>query len=118
MLSIEADYLQQQPDNRLPGSQGGESFLPLWFTLVSSGIEALRQSSRYALDQAQLFSTQLDKLTGWPIFTSPSGIVCFETDQDLDTLIQQGILSTAKINNKEVYRAVFINKQTLAEAII
>ena len=118
MLSIEADYLQQQPDNRLPGSQGGESFLPLWFTLVSSGIEALRQSSRYALDQAQLFSTQLDKLTGWPIFTSPSGIVCFETDQDLDTLIQQGILSTAKRNNKEVYRAVFINKQTLAEAII
>jgi len=70
------------------------------------------------LDQAQLFSTQLDKLTGWPIFTSPSGIVCFETDQDLDTLIQQGILSTAKRNNKEVYRAVFINKQTLAEAII
>ena len=118
MLSIEADYLQQQPNNRLPGSQGGESFLPLWFTLVSSGVETLRQSSRFTLEQAQFFSARLNELTNWPTFTSPSGIVCFETNKNLDKLLQQGILSTAKRNNKEVYRAVFANKQINAKALI
>lgn len=118
MMSIEADYLQQQPDNILPGSQGGEVFLPLWFTLVSSGIDTLRHNSRHALEQAGLFATLLTQYTNWPIFTSPSGIICFETDQNLEVLIQQGILSTAKRNQKSVYRTVFTANTTMATAII
>jgi glutamate/tyrosine decarboxylase-like PLP-dependent enzyme len=118
MMSIEADYLQQQPDNILPGSQGGEAFLPLWFTLVSSGIDTLRHNSRHALEQARLFATLLAQHTNWPIFTSPSGIICFETDQNLERLIQQGILSVAKRNQKSVYRTVFTANTTKATAII
>jgi glutamate/tyrosine decarboxylase-like PLP-dependent enzyme len=118
MMSIEADYLQQQPDSSLPGSQGGEAFLPLWFTLISSGVDSLRKNSSHALEQAQVFAACLTEQTQWSVFNSPSGIVCFETEKNLAPLIQQGVLSTAQRNNKAVYRVVFIGHHIKAKAII
>ena len=118
MMSFEADYLQHQPDSRLSGSQGGEAFLPLWLTLVSSGINSLRRDSQHALEQAQCFTTFLTEQTNRPIYSSPSGIVCFETEKDLQRLVQQGVLSTAKRRNKPVYRAVFIGSHVKAKALI
>lgn len=118
MVSIEADYLHQPPDNILPGSQGGEAFLPLWLNVATSGMNALRENSRYALAQAQLFATLLAEQSNWTLHTSPSGIVCFETAKKLDDLIHQGVLSTAKKNHRAVYRAVFIGNHVMADAII
>ncbi|MBT3504349.1 MAG: aspartate aminotransferase family protein [Piscirickettsiaceae bacterium] len=118
MMSIEADYLHHQPDSKLPGSQGGQAFLPLWFTLISSGVESLRCNSRHALGQAQLFTEFLAEQTQWPIFRSPSGIVCFETEEKLTSLIQQGVISTAQRNNRTVYRTVFIGNHIKAKALI
>ena len=109
MMSIDADYLQQPPAATLTGSRGGEAFLPLWFTIASLGVKTLREQSRFPLIQAQHFAEQLANRTAWPIYTSPSGIVCFEAPNDLTALVKIGILSRAKIAHKAVYRVVFIS---------
>ena len=118
MMSINADYLQQPPAASLTGSRGGEAFLPLWFTIASLGVKTLREQSRFPLIQAQHFAKQLANRTAWPIYTSPSGIVCFEAPKDLTGLVKTGILSQAKITRKSVYRAVFISTLVRSEELI
>ena len=118
MMSINADYLQQPPAASLTGSRGGEAFLPLWFTIASLGVKTLREQSRFPLIQAQHFAKQLANRTAWPIYTSPSGIVCFEAPKDLTALVKIGILSQAKIAHKAVYRAVFISSLVCSEELV
>ena len=118
MMSIDANYLQQPPAASLNGSRGGEAFLPLWFTIASLGVKTLREQSRFPLAQAQHFAEQLADRTSWPIYTSPSGIVCFEAPKDLTGLVKTGILSQAKITRKSVYRAVFISTLVRSEELI
>ena len=118
MMSIDANYLQQPPAASLNGSRGGEAFLPLWFTIASLGVKTLREQSRFPLIQAQHFAKQLANRTAWPIYTSPSGIVCFEAPKDLTALVKIGILSQAKITRKSVYRAVFISTLVRSEELI
>ena len=118
MMSIDADYLQQPPASSLTGSRGGEAFLPLWFTIASLGVKTLRKQSRFPLIQAQHFAEQLANRTAWPIYTSPSGIVCFEAPKDLTALVKIGILSQAKIAHKAVYRAVFISSLVCSEELV
>jgi glutamate/tyrosine decarboxylase-like PLP-dependent enzyme len=118
MMPIEADYLQQAPSASLTGSRGGEVFLPLWFTIASLGVDALRQQSRLPLIQAQRFAEQLADRTTWPIYTSPTGIVCFETQKDLTELVKLGVLSQAKRAHKKVYRVVFTSTLVRANALI
>jgi glutamate/tyrosine decarboxylase-like PLP-dependent enzyme len=118
MMSIDANYLQQPPVASLNGSRGGEAFLPLWFTIASLGVKTLREQSRFPLAQAQHFAEQLADRTSWPIYTSPSGIVCFEAPKDLTGLVKTGMLSQAKIARKSVYRAVFISTLVRSEELI
>ena len=118
MMSIDANYLQQPPAASLNGSRGGEAFLPLWFTIASLGVKTLREQSRFPLAQAQHFAEQLADRTSWPIYTSPSGIVCFEAPKDLTALVKIGILSQAKIAHKAVYRAVFISSLVCSEELV
>ena len=118
MMPIEADYLQQAPSDSLTGSRGGEAFLPLWFTIASLGVDALRQQSRLPLIEAQHFAEQLADKTTWPIYTSATGIVCFETQKDLTELVKLGVLSQAKRAEKSVYRLVFTSTLVRANALI
>lgn len=120
MLMADANYLEHQPQQTLPGSYGGELFLPLWMTIMSSGIGELRQNIRHRLQQAELFATELKIKTDWWVHHAKTGIVCFQItgDADLKELIIKGIFSRAKINNKHVYRAVFASNATQASALI
>lgn len=118
MMPIEADYLQQAPSASLTGSRGGEAFLPLWFTIASLGVDALRQQSRLPLIEAQRFAERLADRTTWPIYTSATAIVCFETQKDLTDLVNFGILSQAKRADKAVYRVVFTSTRVNANALI
>ena len=119
MLSADANYLQHPPFNSLPGSRGGELFLPLWLTLMNSGVDSLRQQLRLRLEQAEQFARQLKQRTNWQIYHSPTGIVCFTTNQaDLTDLVNKGVFSQAKIAEKDVYRAVFASPNTKADILI
>ncbi|HHA19111.1 MAG TPA: aspartate aminotransferase family protein [Methylophaga sp.] len=119
MLSADADYLQHPPLNSLPGSRGGEFFLPLWLTLMNSGVDSLRQQVSLRLEQAEQFSSQLEQSTNWQVYHSPTGIVCFHTDKvDLTHLVDNGTLSQAKIAGKDVYRAVFASPNTKADSLL
>lgn len=119
MLSADADYLQHPPVNSLPGSRGGELFLPLWLTLMNLGVDSLRQQIRFRLDQAEQFANQLQQSTDWQVYRSPTGIVCFHPKQaDLTDLVDKGILSQARIAGKDVYRAVFASSNTKADVLV
>ncbi|NQZ52691.1 MAG: aspartate aminotransferase family protein [Piscirickettsiaceae bacterium] len=120
MLDSNVDYLEFTPSNSLPGSRGGELFLPLWLTLMGEGIDALREKIRLRLGQAESFSSQLKQRTDWEIYSSPTGIVCFHINRsvDLTLLVEQGIFSQASILGTNVYRAVFASPNTKATALI
>ena len=118
MIAMDVDYLQQSPSSNLSGSRGGEAFLPLWYTLASLGTKTLQQLYRAPLEQAQQFAEQLSKKTTWPTHRSPSGIVCFETHQDLAELVCLGMLSQAKRANRTVYRVVFTGTLVRADALL
>lgn len=120
MLPADSSYLEQTPLNNLPGSRGGELFLPLWLTLIHSGSDSLRTYTQKRLEQATRFAMQLKSLSNWVIYPSHTGIICFKPDKiiDLSSLIEQGVLSQTRINNTRVYRAVFASSHTSAESII
>lgn len=118
MFSQPVDYLSQVPKQQIHGSRGGEHFLPLWYSLHTDGIEGLRQFCRSALEQATQFTQALAEETAWPITTSPTGIVCFNTECDLDALVSNGILSKAQHNAKTVYRVTFIGRNTHATELM
>lgn len=120
MLSADSSYLEQLPLNSLPGSRGGELFLPLWLTLLHSGSKHLLIYTRQRLEQAEIFATQLEKESNWTIYRSHTGIVCFKPSEDINLkqLIVQGVLSQARLNNEYVYRAVFAGSYTKAESLI
>lgn len=118
MFSQPVDYLSQVPKQQIHGSRGGEHFLPLWYSLHTDGIEGLRQFCRSALEQATQFTQALAEETAWPITTSPTGIVCFNTECDLDTLVSNGTLSKAQHNDETVYRVTFIGKNTNATELM
>ncbi|NQY27397.1 MAG: aminotransferase class V-fold PLP-dependent enzyme [Piscirickettsiaceae bacterium] len=120
MLSADSSYLEQSPMNSLPGSRGGELFLPLWLSLIHSGSDSLQRHTQQRLQQAELFVKRLGGESNWTIYPSNTGIVCFRPDKgiDLASLIEQGVLSQADINNEKVYRVVFANAQTTANSLI
>ena len=120
MLSADSSYLEQSPLNSLPGSRGGELFLPLWLTLMHSGIEHLRTYTQQRLAQAKMFKERLEIESRWYVYPSNTGIVCFKPDKEIDltSLVEQGVLSQATINNERVYRAVFASSHTKADSLI
>lgn len=115
---LEVDYLSQTPKKTLAGSYGGELFLPLWLSL-QVGKDELINHIKERLRQAELFAQLLKNKTLWTVWHSPTGIVCFSTNnqQDLSLLEQKGVFSQAKINGQGVYRAVFSSPSTKAEAL-
>lgn len=120
LFKSDANYLEEQPQQTLPGSYGGELFLPLWANIMFNGVGSLRKQIQHCLIQADYFFEQLKNRTDWWLHKSDTGIVCFRpnvTSNDLNILIEQGLFSEAKVNGKEVYRAVFTSN-TQAEALI
>ena len=113
------DYLMHDPKQTLPGSYGGELFLPLWLSLTLSGKQALINQIEYRLQQSKTFYKTLNKQTDWWTFFSPTGMVCFKpsNNYDFSPLIQQGIISEIKMNNRSVYRAVFASDKTQATVL-
>ena len=87
-----------------------------------NGIDGLRKQSQQRLSQAKKFAMQLRSRSNWWIHHSNTGIVCFQPDSNainnLDALLMQGLFSRAKVNNKEVYRAVFASPNTQAETLL
>jgi glutamate/tyrosine decarboxylase-like PLP-dependent enzyme len=113
----QTDYLAQAPTQRLMGSYGAEVFLPLWLNLTMLGEDWFVEQTRQRLTQAAKFSALLQQHTDWKVFTGGTGIVCFSTDQDLTKLVEQGVLSLARIKDIPVYRTVFADYQTEAERL-
>ncbi|OUR65979.1 hypothetical protein A9Q79_02465 [Methylophaga sp. 42_25_T18] len=121
LFSAEASYLTQQPLQSLPGSYGGELFLPLWSSIMFNGVSSLRKQIEQRLSQAEQFAMQLELRSDWWIHHSCTGIVCFQpntTINKLDTLLALGYLSRAKVNGRNVYRAVFSAPNTQAATLI
>jgi len=118
-IDVEADYLSQAPKNTIAGSYGGELFLSLWFSLLSNK-NGLINDVRCRLEQAQLFAQKLKKSTDWTVWHSPTGIVCFMPSNENTRLELEAIsiFSQAKINNQPVFRVVFTNETTKADALI
>ena len=122
LFDADASYLEQQPQKTLSGSYGGELFLPLWSDIMFNGVETLRKDIQQRLSQATQFSAQLSSRSDWWLHLSATGIVCFQpkvtTTNNLDQLVEQGLFSRAKVNGREVYRAVFASPNTQAETLI
>jgi glutamate/tyrosine decarboxylase-like PLP-dependent enzyme len=122
LFEADANYLEQQPQKTLSGSYGGELFLPLWSDIMFNGVDTLRKDIQHRLSQAKQFATQLSSRSDWWLHHSATGIVCFQpkvtTSDNLDKLIIQGLFSQAKVNGREVYRAVFASPNTQAETLI
>ncbi|MDH5358767.1 MAG: pyridoxal-dependent decarboxylase [Gammaproteobacteria bacterium] len=120
MLSADTSYLERPPLLNFHGSRGGEFFLPLWLTLMHSGIDDLREQVQQRLQQANSLAKQLQKHTDWHVHQSETGIVCFRpaSSVDLTDLVNQRILSKAKVAGQDVYRAVFASSNTRANAVI
>jgi len=120
LFGADASYLEQQPQQTLPGSYGGELFLSLWSNIMLSGVGSLRNQIQQCLSQADFFAAHLKKHSDWWFHQSKTGIICFkpsEVTNDLDVLITQGVFSKAKMNGNDVYRAVFA-PTTQASALI
>jgi len=121
LFEAEASYLEQPPQQILPGSYGGELFLPLWSNIMFNGVNSLRKQVEQRLLQAEQFAEQLTLRSDWWIHQSCTGIVCFQPDtanNSLDALLALGYFSRAKVNGKDVYRAVFANPHTQATTLI
>jgi len=117
---IDVDYLTQAPKQTIGGSYGGELFLPLWCSLIVNGKQSFSDRIDQRLKQAELFALALKQHTDWWLLQSATGIVCFRpsTDIDLTKLINLGLLSTAKIKGRSVYRIVFTNHTSQAEPVL
>jgi glutamate/tyrosine decarboxylase-like PLP-dependent enzyme len=112
-------YLSDAPTDRLAGSHGAELFLPLWLNLQMLGESWFITQTRQRLAQADRFSRLMSQLTdGW-VVNNGSGIVCFSAPAgDLQTLIDDGVLSCARLNDQDIYRTVFTSDCTQADALI
>lgn len=117
-FSADASYLNQPPDTQLLGSHGAEHCLPLWVMLQTHGTEHIAKRTQSRLDQAKQFATLIAPDVAW-YSLSQTGIVCFRVsgDPDLILLINQGLLSSAMLVGKHIYRVVFANNHTQAVAI-
>lgn len=114
----QTDYLTTAPVQHLPGSYGGELFLPLWLNLQLLGQEWFFNQTRVRLKQAQRFSCELEQL-GFAVKNGDTGIVCFsKPDKSADALIDNGMFSKAQVNQRAVYRAVFASSRTQADSLI
>ena len=121
LFAAEASYLAQPPPQTLPGSYGGELFLPLWSSIMFNGVNSLRTQIEQRLSQAEQFAIQLKLRSGWWIHHSCTGIVCFQPNtaiDNLDALLTLGYFSRAKVNGRDVYRAVFADPNTQAATLI
>ena len=113
-------YLSETPRDSLPGSYGAELLLPLWLTINTLGHSGLADQLNRQLNQSATFTDFIHYQAGWWVQNSPSAIVCFTppASKNLSSLIEQGVFSLTKLNEKTVYRAVFANPDTLAESLI
>lgn len=113
----QTDYLAQAPTQRLMGSYGAELFLPLWLNLSLLGKDWFIEQTRHCLQQADEFARLLNEHTEWKVITGGTGIVCFESAQDLSPLVEQGVFSLARVSNRAVYRAVIADYRLEAKAL-
>ncbi|MDF1588625.1 MAG: aminotransferase class V-fold PLP-dependent enzyme [Gammaproteobacteria bacterium] len=120
MLSFDTNYLETTPLNSLVGSHGGELFLALWFDLIINGVDALSSRLKQRLEQANAFSDMLAVTMEFELYRSETGIVCFSLKpmSALNTLVDQGMISKAKIAGKPVYRTVFSHHYVQAESLM
>lgn len=119
-LESDIDYLSKTPKQTIGGSYGGELFLPLWYSLQFDGQQTLSDQIDQRLKQADQFYLTLKQQTNWWLLNGATGIICFQPSIEIDLthLINRGLISTAKINDREVYRVVFASHTSEAKALI
>ncbi|MDT8309979.1 MAG: pyridoxal-dependent decarboxylase [Methylophaga sp.] len=111
-----ADYLANQPDHRIIGSHGAESFLSLWLTWQHHGWPTLQTDLAGKLTESRKMA---DLLVGKvaSLQLSDSGIVCFQHPADLQPLQDAGVLSKTRLKQQDYYRLVFADKACQADAV-
>ncbi|MDX1574356.1 MAG: aminotransferase class V-fold PLP-dependent enzyme [Methylophaga sp.] len=115
-IAATADYLQQTPDSRVIGSRGGEQFLPLWLTFHHHGLKTLQTDLTAKLTEARKMA---DLLTGKvaDLLLSDTGIVCFQHPDDLQPLLDAGVISQTRLKHQHYHRLVFADKACHADAV-
>lgn len=113
------DYLATPPAMVLPGSYGGELFLPLWLNLTLLGQDWFTTQIRNRLHQTAQFHQWLRK-DNWSCIHSQTGMVCFNKPKqpDLSALVAKGVFSVITHQHKDYYRAVFASHHTDTEQLI
>lgn len=115
-LTENVAYLLSQPDSRLSGSRGGESFLPLWLTLQHHGIDKLTAELNAKLAEARKMADLLNgKVTN--LLLSDTGIICFQHPADLQPLMAAGVVSKTRLKQQDFYRLVFADNACKADAV-
>jgi glutamate/tyrosine decarboxylase-like PLP-dependent enzyme len=117
-FGFEANYLQQ-PTERLPGSYGGETFLPLWFEMTEKGLDGINTELKQRLELAAQLATELNNITDRAVFLGDTAIVGIEArpGDDISELLAAGVLSTAMHGYQAIYRLV-INHPSVSVADI
>jgi glutamate/tyrosine decarboxylase-like PLP-dependent enzyme len=115
----QVSYLEQAPEHSLPGTQGGEAFLPLWFMLEINE-QSIHQHVSQLFLQAKLFEQALKTKTNWLVLPTDTALVCFQPPENIDLadLVAQQLFSTALFKGKLIYRAVFANAAIDSTALI
>jgi len=114
------NYLDPPPATQFLGSHGAEYCLSLWSYVMLTGTTAIAEAIQNRLDQAAQFAAGLTPVANW-INHSPTGIVCFalaDSAPDLTRCIEQGVFSRVIVNETPVYRAVFADSSTQADALL
>jgi glutamate/tyrosine decarboxylase-like PLP-dependent enzyme len=117
-FGFEASYLQQ-PTDRLPGSYGGESFLPLWFEMTEKGLDGIKTELSQRLELAAQLANELNKATDRTVLLGDTAIVGIEAraGDEVSELLATGLISSAKHGSQAIYRLV-INHLSVSVADI
>lgn len=110
------DYLPNQPDHRIIGSHGAESFMSLWLTWQHHGWQTLQTDLAAKLAESRKMAELLaDKVANLQL--SESGIVCFQHPADLQPLQDAGVLSKTRLKQQDYFRLVFADNACRADAV-
>jgi glutamate/tyrosine decarboxylase-like PLP-dependent enzyme len=115
-VAMTANYLPCQPDSRIAGSRGAETFLPFWLTWYHYGLSALQSDLNAKLTESRKLAELLRGHVN-PLLCSESGIICFQHSANLQSLVDDGVLSVTQLKNQHYYRLVFADRNCCAEAV-
>lgn len=115
-ITSNAEYLSEAPDTRLIGSRGGEYFLSLWLTLQHHGLSEIKADLQRKIHESQQLVSLLQSKVGHLIY-GETGIICFQHDKNLQSLVDEQVLSQTTLNKQPYYRIVFADRNARAKDV-